>query len=84
MSGITLNVSDSIARLQLNRPAVLNALTPDMLEELIALCGKLEADTSVQVVVLEGAGEHFCAGADLPQFTERLQKCSPAPSRTTT
>lgn len=73
MSDITLNASDGIAHLQLNRPAVLNALSPDLLTELIVQCGKLESDTSIRVVVFEGNGKHFCTGADLPQFAEGLQ-----------
>jgi len=72
MSDITLSITDGIARLELNRPAVFNALSPDLLQELIARCGELATNDSVNVVVLEGAGEHFCAGADLPQFTKRM------------
>ncbi len=30
-------------------------------------------DESIKVVVLEGSGKHFCAGADLPQFTKRME-----------
>ncbi len=73
MPDLTLTKHETVARLQLNRPLALNALTPDMLEELIVLCEGLENDTTTRVVLLEGAGENFCAGADLPQFLERLR-----------
>lgn len=73
MSELNLSVKDGIARLQLNRPAVLNALSPDLLQELIDRCDQLARDDVTKVVVLEGSGKHFCAGADLPQFTKRMQ-----------
>ena len=73
MSELNLSVKDSIARLQLNRPAVLNALSPDLLQKLIDRCDELARDDVTKVVVLEGSGKHFCAGADLPQFTKRMQ-----------
>lgn len=73
MSDINLSIADGIARLELNRPAVFNALSPDLLQELIDLCGELASNDAVNVVVLEGAGKHFCAGADLPQFTQRME-----------
>jgi enoyl-CoA hydratase/carnithine racemase len=73
MSEINLTVSSGIARLQFNRPQVLNALSPGLLEELIEKCAELADDESTNVVVLEGAGEHFCAGADLPQFISCME-----------
>jgi enoyl-CoA hydratase/carnithine racemase len=73
MSEINLTISDGVARLQLNRPQVFNALSPGVLEELIERCNELTKDDSARVVVLEGAGKHFCAGADLPQFTQSMQ-----------
>ena len=69
MSNIELIKNNNVVRLQLNRADVFNALSPDLLKELIELCGELNIDESTKVVVLEGAGKHFCAGADLPQFT---------------
>lgn len=73
MSDINLSIAGSIARLQLNRPQVFNALSPDLLQELILHCNELATDESARVVVLEGAGKHFCAGADLPRFTKCME-----------
>lgn len=72
MSNVELIRNNNVVRLQLNRPDVFNALSPDLLEELIELCAELNSDESTKVVVLEGAGKHFCAGADLPQFTKNM------------
>ena len=74
MTQINLSVSDGIACLEMNRPKVLNALSPGLLEDLIAECGALTSDDTVSVVILRGAGEHFSAGADLPQFLEHMEK----------
>ena len=56
---------DGLARLTLNRPDKLNALTPG---SFVALRGHLDAiaqDESIHCVVLAGAGRSFCAGHDL-------------------
>jgi len=73
MPEIELSVMESIARLRFNRPDVFNALSPNLLEELIDRCGELAQDDSTKVVLLEGSGKHFCAGADLPQFMKRME-----------
>ena len=57
--------SGGIARLQLNRPAQLNAISPTLLEDLDRACDAIEADAAVRVVTLTAAGRAFCAGADL-------------------
>ena len=54
-------------RIVIDRPAVLNALTPVTLEELArALTGEA-ADPEVRAVLLTGEGRGFCAGADLAE-----------------
>jgi enoyl-CoA hydratase/carnithine racemase len=71
---------DGIATLTLDRPDRLNALSSGMLEALRAEIAKLHDDASARVVVLSGAGKHFCAGHDLaemranpsPEFQEAL------------
>jgi enoyl-CoA hydratase/carnithine racemase len=61
----------AIARVVLQRPQQLNAITPGMLDDLARVCDALEADPTVKVVVLTGAGRAFCAGADLAVVQER-------------
>ena len=73
MSEISVSGSDGVARLQLNRPAVFNALSPGLLRELIDRCAEIAADASVRAVVFDGAGNNFCAGADLPKFMQEME-----------
>ncbi|MEN9800323.1 MAG: hypothetical protein RL653_4020 [Pseudomonadota bacterium] len=54
------------AHLQIRRERQRNSLSPQVIQELLALLGRAEADPAVRVVVLTGAGEKaFCAGGDL-------------------
>jgi 2-(1,2-epoxy-1,2-dihydrophenyl)acetyl-CoA isomerase len=57
--------ADGIATLTLNRPEARNALNLAMREELENALRELEANPEVRVLVLRGAGEHFCAGGDV-------------------
>ncbi|GEC06603.1 2-(1,2-epoxy-1,2-dihydrophenyl)acetyl-CoA isomerase [Streptomyces spinoverrucosus] len=54
-----------VARITLNRPEALNAITPDQRERIIQLLSDASADPDVRAVVLTGTGRGFCAGADL-------------------
>jgi enoyl-CoA hydratase/carnithine racemase len=57
-----------VARLTLNRPAQRNALTPELIAELLAQLERFEADRDTRVLVLTGAGEAFCAGFDITRI----------------
>jgi enoyl-CoA hydratase len=58
--------ADNIARITLNRPAKMNAMTPEMSAALARVCREADTDESVRVVVLTGAGERaFSAGSDM-------------------
>ena len=59
------DVTDGVATITLNRPAALNALLPEMGDQLAALVDRAEGDDLVRVIVLTGAGRAFSAGADL-------------------
>jgi len=59
----------AIAIVTLNRPSVLNALNVAMVRELGVAFAAMEADASVRVVILTGAGERaFAAGADISEL----------------
>jgi len=61
--------ANSVATVTLARPAKLNSLTPAMLDELEACARELDADTTVRVVILTGAGDKaFCVGADINEW----------------
>jgi enoyl-CoA hydratase/carnithine racemase len=55
----------AVAHLVLDRPAQLNAISPELLRDLDAACAAIEDDPGVRAVTLTGAGRAFCAGADL-------------------
>ncbi|ADI09412.1 putative oxidoreductase [Streptomyces bingchenggensis BCW-1] len=54
-----------MAWITLDRPAAMNAITPDQRERLISLLDDASADPAVGAVVLTATGKGFCAGADL-------------------
>ncbi len=62
---ITLAVADGVATLCLNRQEKRNAVTYDMWVAIGEYCRRLAGDAAVRVLVVRGAGAHFCAGADI-------------------
>jgi enoyl-CoA hydratase len=59
-----------IARLRLNRPAKLNAISSTMPTEIQDAVRWAEADDEVHVIIVEGEGRAFCAGYDLDEYAE--------------
>lgn len=58
----------------LSRPAARNAMSLRMVDELRAVLAEAEAAGGVRVLVLRGAGGHFCAGADLHDMASARQR----------
>lgn len=62
-------ISSRIALITLNRPAARNAVNAAVARELDAIVKQVEADASISVAILTGAGDKaFCAGADLKEI----------------
>jgi methylglutaconyl-CoA hydratase len=73
MALVEIEDRDRVRTLTLNRPERRNALTPELMEELIAgLRGARDAEA--RVVVLRGAGEAFCAGMDIGELQRTAEK----------
>jgi len=67
---ILYDVDDGIATVTMNRPDMLNAFTGVMLDEIIDVIDRTDADDDVRAVIFTGAGRGFCAGADLSRGGE--------------
>jgi methylglutaconyl-CoA hydratase len=72
---IRYDVAEGIATVLLNRPEKRNALDNLTLTELRSAFDAADGDAAVRVVLLRGAGDHFCAGIDLAQL-ERMSASS--------
>lgn len=62
--------ADAVATIILNRPARRNALNRALERDLTSALERVRDDAAVRAVVLTGAGQGFCAGADLASFPE--------------
>jgi enoyl-CoA hydratase/carnithine racemase len=66
---VRVSVDAPLGRIELNRPDKRNALSPAVLVALAEAARELDGHRDVTAVVVAGAGESFCAGADLAAFT---------------
>jgi 2-(1,2-epoxy-1,2-dihydrophenyl)acetyl-CoA isomerase len=64
-------VSDGVATITFNRPAVMNALDVDMIRAFRVSSERAAVDPEVRVIVLRGAGPAFVAGGDVAMFRDR-------------
>ena len=74
---IKISVQGNLARITLNRPEALNALSPDMIADLgraVLSCRSEE----IRAVLISGTGGAFCAGADVKDFVNELDQGGPA------
>ena len=68
MSDVLYAQTGRVARVTLNRPAVRNAISRRMLQELEQYLGQALANDCTDIIVLAGAGCDFCAGEDLREL----------------
>ncbi|KAF9451075.1 ClpP/crotonase [Macrolepiota fuliginosa MF-IS2] len=65
MNNITVNIERGFATIQLNRPATLNALTPQDYDDLTKALREINEREDVTVTILQGTGKWFCAGTSV-------------------
>lgn len=64
---------DGVARIELDAPGRMNALTPGASARIVALCEQWAGDPAVRVVVLSGRGGAFSAGADVARMASHTR-----------
>lgn len=69
----TLDMSDHIAHVTLNRPDKMNAVSAEMIADLLAI-GRSLQNSDIRAVVLSGQGDAFCSGLDVLSFAELAKK----------
>lgn len=64
-------LGDGVQKIALNRPHRLNAIVPELLDDLIAALDAANEDDKVGAILLTGEGRAFCAGDDLKEFASQ-------------
>lgn len=67
---ILTSVEDNIGIVTLNRPSVLNALSHELMGELVDALEKFDRDDKVRAIVLTGSERAFAAGADIKEMSD--------------
>ena len=65
LPGLEVRLDGGVLRLRLDKPEKRNAVDDEMMAGLVAAVAAAEEDEAVRVIVIDGAGEHFCSGADI-------------------
>ena len=71
---LTDDAGDGVRVITLNRPHRLNAIVPELLEDLIAALLAADRDPAIGAIVLTGAGRAFCSGDDLKEFGSQTER----------
>jgi 2-(1,2-epoxy-1,2-dihydrophenyl)acetyl-CoA isomerase len=65
-------IRGGVARITINRPETRNALSGELLQDMLKFVLEVEHNQQVRAVVITGAGEHFAAGGDVKSFASAL------------
>src|SRR5438132_2360817 len=68
---VLYSVANNIARVLMNRPGAMNAMSRGMITELRQALERAQRDPDVSIIVLSGAGGNFCAGDDLKEAEQQ-------------
>src|SRR5438477_8259244 len=67
MASVLFSLDAGVQSITLNRPEKLNALNPEMLEQLTRALERAKRESEIRALLLTGAGRGFCTGQDLAE-----------------
>ena len=73
MPHVLVQRHEGVFEITLNRPEILNAVNRETIAALAAAVAEAAGDGAARVVLLQGAGLHFCAGGDIGMFAELIR-----------
>jgi enoyl-CoA hydratase/carnithine racemase len=71
MAMVSAEVRGAVGLARLDRPDVRNALSPELMEELVSTCERWDEDPDVRCIVIAGGDDWFAAGADIRVMAQR-------------
>lgn len=69
---LTEDLGEGVRKLSLNRPHRLNAIVPELLDDLVEAATAADRDPEVRAILLTGEGRAFCSGDDLKEFESQV------------
>ena len=72
MSDLLTDVQDGVARITINRPELMNAMHREMWIGMAEILRDFEHRHDVRAILITGAGDNFCAGGDVKEFSTTL------------
>jgi enoyl-CoA hydratase/carnithine racemase len=67
---ILVSVDDGVGVIKMNSPKTVNALSRNMIREIIDVLKKFRSDSEAKVIILRAAGKHFCSGHNLAEMVD--------------
>jgi enoyl-CoA hydratase/carnithine racemase len=74
LSTLTIEIDGDLGTLTLNRPDAFNAMSPEMIEELMTATAWLADRAPIRALIVTGAGPAFCAGGDVTWFRRGIEE----------
>jgi 2-(1,2-epoxy-1,2-dihydrophenyl)acetyl-CoA isomerase len=74
LNTLAIEIDDELATLTLNRPDAFNAMSPELIEELMTAMAWLADRARIRALIVTGAGAAFCAGGDVTWFRKGMEE----------
>jgi 2-(1,2-epoxy-1,2-dihydrophenyl)acetyl-CoA isomerase len=73
LSTMRIEIDGELAILTLDRPDAFNAMSPELIEELMTATAWLADEAPIRALIITGAGAAFCAGGDITWFRKGME-----------
>src|ERR1700679_2521619 len=74
LNTLAIEVDGDLATLTLNRPDAFNAMSPELIEELMTAASWFADRARIRALIITGAGPAFCAGGDITWFKKGMEE----------
>ena len=74
LNTLQIEIDDELATLTLNRPDAFNAMSPELIDELMTAFAWLADRAQIRALIITGSGPAFCAGGDITWFKKGMEE----------